>query len=169
LASFPACLRKTHFFPRTGTDLRHPSDANDARGTCYASLSPTVLADPPLRTQNNQAVGSVTNRINLLAHHAAKGLALHHSGPSSSAPMTSLSLIRSIHDVGLRSYLTDTFRLAVFKVVLFAVDVGFLVTRVRAWCAEKMGKKGEGLEDLLQRQVTVRLLFPSFLLRFFEY
>lgn len=52
-----------------------------------------------------------------------------------------------------------------FKVVLFAVDVGFLFTRVRAWCAERMGKKGEGLEDLLERQVTVRRSFLFLLFR----
>ncbi|GAA5820221.1 hypothetical protein JCM11251_005532 [Rhodosporidiobolus azoricus] len=92
---------------------------------------------------NNQAVGSPSNRINILAHYAAKGLA-------QSTPTHSNSLMT----VGLRSYLTDKFRLAVFKVVLLAVDFGFLVTRIRAWFMELTGKKGEGLEDLLQKQVT---------------
>ncbi|GAA6013806.1 hypothetical protein JCM10207_008198 [Rhodosporidiobolus poonsookiae] len=92
---------------------------------------------------NNQAVGSPSNRINILAHYAAKGLA--QSSPSAS---------RSLTAIGLRSYLSETFRLAVFRVVLFAVDVGFLFTRLRAWFMERFGQKGEGLEDLLQRQVT---------------
>ncbi|BGP16304.1 hypothetical protein JCM10213_006461 [Rhodosporidiobolus nylandii] len=92
---------------------------------------------------NNQAVGSPSNRINILAHYAAKGLA--QSQPHSS---------RSILNVGLKNYLTDKFRLAVFQVVLLAVDVGFLFTRLRAWFMELGGKKGQGMEDLLQKQVT---------------
>ncbi|GAA5898139.1 hypothetical protein JCM6882_003335 [Rhodosporidiobolus microsporus] len=92
---------------------------------------------------NNQAVGSPSNRINILAHYAAKGLA-------QSTPNAPSSLL----EVGLYSYLVDTFRLAVFRMVLLAVDVSFVITRIRAWLMELAGKKGEGLEDLLQRQVT---------------
>ncbi|GAA5856773.1 hypothetical protein JCM8547_008835 [Rhodosporidiobolus lusitaniae] len=103
---------------------------------------------------NNQSLGSPTNRINLLAHHAARGLS---SFPPSSHPPPSSSLTRSLlHPSYLPQYLSETLRLAVFKVVLFAVDVGFVLTRVRAWVLEKTGrmKRGEGMEDLLQRQVT---------------
>ncbi|GAA5988452.1 hypothetical protein JCM11641_005348 [Rhodosporidiobolus odoratus] len=91
---------------------------------------------------NNQALGSPSNRINILAHYASQGL-------SRSSPPA-----RSLLQIGLKPYLADKFRLAVFKVVLFAVDVGFFVTRVRAWFMERLGGRGEGLEDLLQKQVT---------------
>ncbi len=114
-------------------------EKRDGRGKTLARRRETEKGKT--RTdENDQAVGSPTNRINILAHHAAAGLALHT--PSSSfSPHT------------LKSYLSDKFRLAVFKVVLFAVDVGFLWTRVASWIAERTGRKGEGLEDLLQRQV----------------
>ncbi|GAA5902400.1 hypothetical protein JCM5296_003131 [Sporobolomyces johnsonii] len=92
---------------------------------------------------NNQAAGSPTNRIAIHAHYAAAGLALF-------TPTTKLS----IREVGLRTYAVEKVRLIIFQVVLFAVDLGFLFTRMRAWVMEKMGKKGEGLEDLLQRQVS---------------
>ncbi|BGP24726.1 hypothetical protein JCM10295v2_003645 [Rhodotorula toruloides] len=92
---------------------------------------------------NNQAVGSVTNRLAISAHWAATGLAL--SRPSSAS---------SLRTVGLRSFAVEKLRLVVFRVVLVFIDIGFLITRVRAWWMETMGKKGEGLEDLLQKQVT---------------
>ncbi|BGP32160.1 hypothetical protein JCM10296v2_003940 [Rhodotorula toruloides] len=92
---------------------------------------------------NNQAVGSVTNRLAISAHWAATGLAL--SQPSSSS---------SLRTTGLRSFAAEKLRLVVFRVVLVFIDIGFLLTRVRAWWMETMGKKGEGLEDLLQKQVT---------------
>lgn len=95
---------------------------------------------------NNQAVGSVSNRINILAHWAAIGLAV-------SSPQQSLK------QLGLRRYATEKFRIVVFKVVLVFIDIGFLLTRIRSWWRESLGKKGEGLEDLLQQQVTVRVLF----------
>jgi aarF domain-containing kinase len=94
---------------------------------------------------NNQAVGSVSNRINILAHWAAIGLAV-------SSPQQSLK------QLGLRRYATEKFRIVVFKVVLVFIDIGFLLTRIRSWWRESLGKKGEGLEDLLQQQVTVRVL-----------
>lgn len=94
---------------------------------------------------NNQAVGSVSNRINILAHWAAIGLAV-------SSPQQSLK------QLGLRRYATEKFRIVVFKVVLVFIDLGFLLTRIRSWWRESLGKKGEGLEDLLQQQVTVRPL-----------
>ncbi|GAA5868128.1 hypothetical protein JCM3774_001029 [Rhodotorula dairenensis] len=90
---------------------------------------------------NNQAVGSVSNRINILAHWAAIGLAV-------SSPQQSLK------QLGLRKYATEKFRIVVFKVVLVFIDLGFLLTRIRSWWMESLGKKGEGLEDLLQQQVT---------------
>lgn len=96
---------------------------------------------------NNQAVGSVSNRINILAHWAAIGLAV-------SSPRQSLK------QLGLRKFAAEKFRVVVFKVVLVFIDIGFLFTRLRSWWMEKRGQKGEGLEDLLQQQVTVRF-FPS--------
>jgi hypothetical protein len=107
--------------------------------------------------------------INILTHHAAAGLSYSPTSPSHSSHRTSsLSFLRSINDVGLRSFLSDTFRLAVSKVVLFPVDVGLSRTRVTSWCAERMGRKGEGLEDLLQRQVTVRFSLSSRLFFLFQ-
>ncbi|GAA5874335.1 hypothetical protein JCM16303_005815 [Sporobolomyces ruberrimus] len=92
---------------------------------------------------NNQAMGSPSNRINIHAHYAADGLA-------SFTPAAS----RTLAQIGIKTYALETFRLVIFRVVLFAVDVGFQITRLRSWFTEKMGGKGEGLEDLLQRQVT---------------
>ncbi|GAA5950649.1 hypothetical protein JCM3765_000565 [Sporobolomyces pararoseus] len=92
---------------------------------------------------NNQAMGSPSNRINIHAHFAADGLAAFTPAAS-----------RTLAQIGLRTYALETFRLVIFRVVLFAVDVGFQITRLRSWITEKMGGKGEGLEDLLQRQVT---------------
>lgn len=94
---------------------------------------------------NNQAVGSVSNRINILAHWAAIGLAV-------SSPQQSLK------QLGLRKYATEKLRIVVFKVVLVFIDLGFLLTRIRSWWMESLGRKGEGLEDLLQQQVTVRVV-----------
>ena len=102
---------------------------------------------------NNQAMGSPSNRINIHAHYAADGLA-------SFTPRAS----RSLSQIGLKTYAIEKFRLVIFRVVLFAVDLGFQFTRIRSWITEKMGGKGEGLEDLLQRQVSVSLrlsLSPS--------
>lgn len=93
---------------------------------------------------NNQAMGSPSNRINIHAHYAADGLAAF-------TPRAS----RSLSQIGLKTYAIEKFRLVIFRVVLFAVDLGFQFTRIRSWITEKMGGKGEGLEDLLQRQVSV--------------
>ncbi|GAA5824720.1 hypothetical protein JCM3770_003081 [Rhodotorula araucariae] len=92
---------------------------------------------------NNQSVGSPTNRINILAHWAATGLAI--STPDHA---------HTLRVLGLRTYAIEKLRLVIFRVVLAFVDVGFVLTRVRAWVQERMGNKVEGLEDLLQKQVT---------------
>jgi len=97
---------------------------------------------------NNQAVGSPSNRINILAHWAATGLAI-------STPQHS----QSLRALGLRAYTVEKLRLVIFRVVLVFVDVGFVLTRVRAWLQERMGRKGEHMEDLLEKQVTVRCPF----------
>ena len=97
---------------------------------------------------NNQAVGSPSNRINIFAAGAADGLAL--STPEHS---------QSLRVLGLRAYTVEKLRLVIFRVVLVFVDVGFVLTRMRAWVQERMGNKGERMEDLLEKQVTVR---PSF-------
>ncbi|KAL8293621.1 hypothetical protein RQP46_000322 [Phenoliferia psychrophenolica] len=94
---------------------------------------------------NNQAVGSPTNRINVLAHWAADGLKLSH--PASSTTLRAL---------GLGAFLKERAQLLVFRVALFTVDFGFFLTQVRQWVLLKAGsKKDEGFEDVLQRQVTV--------------
>ncbi|GAA6023072.1 hypothetical protein JCM8202_004662 [Rhodotorula sphaerocarpa] len=90
---------------------------------------------------NNQSVGSVSNRINILAHWAAVGLAV-------SSPQ------QSFKELGLKKFATEKLRIVVFKVVLVFIDLGFMFTRIRSWWLEKLGKKGAGLEDLLQQQVT---------------
>lgn len=100
---------------------------------------------------NNQAMGSPSNRINIHAHFAADGLAAFTPAAS-----------RTLAQIGLKTYALETFRLVIFRVVLFAVDIGFQITRLRSWITEKMGGKGEGLEDLLQRQVTVSLSLSPF-------
>ena len=100
---------------------------------------------------NNQAVGSPSNRINILAHWAADGLAL-------STPQHS----QSLRALGLRAYTVEKLRLVIFRVVLVFVDVGFVLTRVRAWVQERMGKTGERMEDLLEKQVTVRRSFSLY-------
>lgn len=95
-------------------------------------------------------MGSPSNRINIHAHYAADGLA-------SFTPAAS----RTLAQIGIKTYALETFRLVIFRVVLFAVDVGFQITRLRSWFTEKTGGKGEGLEDLLQRQVTVSVVLSS--------
>ena len=161
--SFPRIPRTDSALVPAGTHLCYSSYAVSSRDRgvlsdmgesagCAVSLQSTAIRSLPERSLyasmmqgNNQAVGSVSNRINILAHWAAIGLAV-------SSPQQSLK------QLGLRRYATEKFRIVVFKVVLVFIDLGFLLTRIRSWWRESLGKKGEGLEDLLQQQVTVRPL-----------
>lgn len=70
------------------------------------------------------------------------------------ASPTSLSLR---HPSSIRPFLWEKTQLLIFRVALFAIDVGFLITQVRQWVIERtrLGDgKGEGFEDILQRQVA---------------
>ena len=101
---------------------------------------------------NNQAVGSPTNRINMLAHWSADGLKL-------SMPASSVTL----RQIGLLPFIRERAHLLIFRCSLFAVDIGFFLTQVRQWVLAKTGsKRDEGFEDVLQRQVTVRCPLRAF-------
>lgn len=79
-----------------------------------------------------------------MAHWAVEGLQLSQG--------TSTDLVRSI---GLSSFVKEKLQLVVFKLTLFVIDVGFLLTRARQWFLETLGRKADqGFEDVLQRQVT---------------
>jgi aarF domain-containing kinase len=92
---------------------------------------------------SNQALGSPSNRINMMAHYAAAGLEL-------TVPATS----HTIHALGLRAFAVEKARLLLFRVVLLAIDIGFVLTQARRWVfANVFGRKAAGFEDLLQKQV----------------
>ncbi|KAM0791476.1 hypothetical protein ACM66B_005929 [Microbotryomycetes sp. NB124-2] len=92
---------------------------------------------------NNQSLGSPSNRINANAHWAAAGLEL-------SLPANS----RTLRELGLRRFAVERARTVLFRLVLWAVDVGFAFTQFKQWIVQLFGGKSEGFEDLLQRQVT---------------
>ncbi|KAI5476275.1 hypothetical protein MNV49_007912 [Pseudohyphozyma bogoriensis] len=93
---------------------------------------------------NNQALGSVTNRINCLAHWAIAGL----KAPSPLAPT-------SMKKLGAVGYVKTNLHNLLFRVSLMVVDVLFTLSQVRQWLLEWIGTtRGEGFEDVLQRQVT---------------
>lgn len=86
---------------------------------------------------NNQALGSPSNRINIIGHWAAEGQKL----ATRRAPT-------------VRNFVVEQAQLALFRVVLFIVDAGFYLTVVRQRVLELFGRKNEGFEDLLARQVS---------------
>ncbi|KAH9824856.1 ABC1 family-domain-containing protein [Melampsora americana] len=94
---------------------------------------------------NNQVLGSPSNRINILAHGAASG-------------MTAYKVLSygdgSVKEV-TQDWLKHLTRLWTFQIALVFVDLGFLFTRIRQWWLRDVrGKRrGEGFEDLLQRQI----------------
>lgn len=78
-----------------------------------------------------------------MAHYAAAGLEL-------TVPVTS----QTINALGLRAFAVEKARLLLFRVVLFAIDIGFALTQARRWVlANVFGRKADGFEDILQRQV----------------
>jgi aarF domain-containing kinase len=98
-----------------------------------------------------QSLGSPSNRINALAHWAASGIELQSTFST-----------HTLHTLGVRSFAIEKSQLLLFKVALLFIDVGFVLGRVRQWALGVMGtKKGEGFEDILQRQVTVSLVHLS--------
>lgn len=126
------------------------------RHSIYRSTA--VVIDLPLHSQelifitrtmrmmqaNNQALGSPSNRINSMAHYAAAGLEM--SIPTSS---------NTIQAIGLRAFAVEKARLILFRAVLFAIDIGFALTQARQWLlATVFGRKVDGFEDLLQKQVV---------------
>lgn len=99
---------------------------------------------------NNQALGSPTNRINVMAHWAADGLKL--SIPAST---------QTLRARGLLPFLRERAEILLFRVALLTIDLGFFLNRVRQWALAAWGsKKDEGFEDVLQRQVMVRFFSP---------
>lgn len=93
-----------------------------------------------------QALGSPSNRINILAHWAVTGLAV-----SSTYQPTGMAT-----KFALKPYIWEKTQLLIFQVALFAIDLGFVITQIRQWVLKKAGgkKEGEGFEDILQRQVS---------------
>ncbi|WAQ93364.1 hypothetical protein PtA15_18A424 [Puccinia triticina] len=84
---------------------------------------------------NNQVLGSPTNRLAILAHGAAAGMAINPPLGPRDAGLTTTA----------RRWMDGTLKLWTFRAMLVLVDVGFFFTRVRQ-CRE-------GFEDILQRQV----------------
>lgn len=97
-------------------------------------------------TSLEKALGSPSNRINILAHWAVTGLAV-----SSTYQPTGRA-----QKFALRPFIWEKTQLLIFQVALFAIDLGFIITQVRQWVITKTGgrKEGEGFEDILQRQVS---------------
>jgi aarF domain-containing kinase len=99
---------------------------------------------------NNQTLGSPSNRINILAQWAIEG---YNMNRPSLAPLTPFLMIQN--PTLIRSYLISQAQSVLFRVTLFAIDLGFALNRVRAFVLLKFGgRKEEGFEDLLQRQVS---------------
>lgn len=98
---------------------------------------------------NNQVLGSPTNRINILAHGAAAGMSIN-APPSSANRDTRLVSI-------LRIWFDNLIKVWTFRSVLMLVDFGFFLTQVRQWWLKdsrhQKARRGEGFEDLLQRQL----------------
>lgn len=54
----------------------------------------------------------------------------------------------------LQTYLNEKRKLWTFKVVLFFIDIGFVLSKVRQLWLKVVRGKEEGFEDLLQQQVS---------------
>lgn len=50
------------------------------------------------------------------------------------------------------TWLTETRKLWTFRVVLFFIDIGFALTKIRQFWVKLVRGKDEGFEDLLQQQ-----------------
>lgn len=69
------------------------------------------------------------------------------------APLTPRSIFQS--PTLIRAYFISQAQSVLFRVTLFAIDLGFALNRVRAFVLLTLGgKKEEGFEDVLQRQVS---------------
>ncbi|PLW34527.1 hypothetical protein PCANC_19231 [Puccinia coronata f. sp. avenae] len=109
---------------------------------------------------NNQVLGSPTNRINILAHGAAAGMAINP--PSAALLVGSPASVRSV----VSGWVDGVVKLWKFRAMLMLVDVGFFLTQVRQWWLVRFVRRPsdqagrprrtsprEGFEDLLQRQL----------------
>lgn len=118
---------------------------------------------------NNQTLGSPSNRINIMAHYASEGYAMTQLPPPSPFSFSFSSLLNRSSSsttnsnqppVSLqlfKSYFISKTQSFIFHFALFAIDVGFMLTRFRSFVLETCssgGAKREGFEDLLQRQVS---------------
>lgn len=75
----------------------------------------------------------------------------------SNAPLSFSAKSTSLLNFPLRSYLVQKSQNLIFTVALFAIDVTFALNQFRSWVLAGLlrgGKKGEGFEDVLQRQVS---------------
>lgn len=101
----------------------------------------------------NQGLGSPSNRINILAYWASEGLRRTYPLDASIDKYTRDTLqIESSNR--LRTWFNEKRKLWTFQVVLFFIDVGFVLTKVRqVWLRVVRGRE-EGFEDLLQQQVN---------------
>ncbi|EJU01669.1 ABC1-domain-containing protein [Dacryopinax primogenitus] len=99
---------------------------------------------------NNQALGSPSNRINILAHWAVTGLATHPPVPLPQGPAAfALSHALFTPDALMR-WVKRTLQVWMFGVTVFVIDLTFWVTRIRQW----FSRDNDGFEELLQKQLT---------------
>ncbi|EJD49076.1 ABC1-domain-containing protein [Auricularia subglabra TFB-10046 SS5] len=90
---------------------------------------------------NNQALGSPSNRVNLIAKWSAIGY------------RDVVPPVSSIFTLGPRPLLRTVFELIFFRVSLSLVDIAFRLTRFWQWCRGTSRVKGRGFEDLLEKQL----------------
>ncbi|OCH92041.1 atypical/ABC1/ABC1-B protein kinase [Obba rivulosa] len=81
---------------------------------------------------NNQSLGSPVNRIRIIGYWASRSLAV----------TPGLSWTER-----LRGY----WRFLIFQTVMFSIDVAFRYTKLKQWVKLRLGQRGEGFEDQLER------------------
>ncbi|KAJ9118281.1 hypothetical protein QFC22_004192 [Naganishia vaughanmartiniae] len=89
---------------------------------------------------NNQTIGSLSPRINITAHWAARGY------------RDSVLLDRSLKAEGMTGWLIDRRDNFVFRLALLVLDANFWGTRFKQWWYSNEGKGKKGWEDQLQAQ-----------------
>ncbi|KAG0144455.1 hypothetical protein CROQUDRAFT_660017 [Cronartium quercuum f. sp. fusiforme G11] len=94
---------------------------------------------------NNQALGSPSNRINILAHGAASGMRISKLLTYGDGTVV----------VVLQNWLRHLVHVWTFRLALIFVDLGFFLSQIRQWWLNDVrgDKGGQGFEDLLQRQI----------------
>ncbi|KZT52596.1 ABC1-domain-containing protein [Calocera cornea HHB12733] len=101
---------------------------------------------------NNQALGSPSNRINILAHWAVTGLATAPSSPdpvpTSASPRLSLTSLANTPEA-LMGWLRRSLQVWTFRLTVLLIDFTFLLSKLRQWLV-----KDEGFEEMLQKQLT---------------